>query len=144
VAGYHVYRAPTADGPFARLSGALITQTNFGDWNLAVGAYAYMVRAVALQATPSGSYYNPSQGIFASVNFTGPELIRITMSRTNSGLALSWNSQSNRNYRVQAKSNLTQSVWADVSSVTAIGSTTKWIDTNITVNPRRFYRVVSP
>jgi hypothetical protein len=65
VAGYHVYRATRPAGPFTRLTTSLLTGTRFTD----VGrrqAGTYMVRAVKLEATPSGTYWNPSQGIFAS------------------------------------------------------------------------------
>jgi len=66
VEGYHVYSAPTAAGPFSRLTTNLVTGTSFTD--SAVTASVYMVRAVKLEETPSGSYYNPSQGIFQSLD----------------------------------------------------------------------------
>lgn len=66
IRGYHVYRSVLPSGPFMRLTPSLLTGTRFTD----VGrkqAGTYMVRAVALEVTPSGTYWNPSQGIFASV-----------------------------------------------------------------------------
>ena len=63
VAGYNVYRATSANGPFTRLTGSLLTTTSFLDSSAPSGAI-YMVRAVILENTPSGSYYNPSQGLF--------------------------------------------------------------------------------
>ena len=71
VVGYHVYRAASAAGPFTRLNGSLVTGTSFTDTSPPAGSSTYMVRAVALQTTASGSYYNPSQGIFASANSIG-------------------------------------------------------------------------
>jgi hypothetical protein len=62
IVGYHVYRAPTAAGPFTRLNAQLLTTTNYTDGTLA--SNVYMVRAVKLELSASGSYYNPSQGIF--------------------------------------------------------------------------------
>jgi hypothetical protein len=61
-AGYHVYRASNTNGPFNRLTSNPIATTNYVD--PANGSYIYMVRAVKLEISASGSYYNPSQGIF--------------------------------------------------------------------------------
>lgn len=66
VVGYHVYRATSTAGPFTRLTGSLITATNYTD--PLVSSNVYMVRAVKLEVGASGSYYNPSQGIFQSLN----------------------------------------------------------------------------
>jgi len=65
VLGYLAYRAASPNGPFTRLNDAFIQGTSFHDPNGSVGNAAYMIRAVKLEETPSGSYYNPSQGIFA-------------------------------------------------------------------------------
>jgi hypothetical protein len=62
--GYHVYRSATPYGPFQRLTGTQpLATTSFNDQPPA-GAQTYMVRAIKLEQTPSGSYFNPSQGIF--------------------------------------------------------------------------------
>ncbi len=61
---YHVYRAATEFGPYERLTPMTIEDCEFTDRNGQPGQF-YMVRAVALQATPTGSYYNASQGAFA-------------------------------------------------------------------------------
>lgn len=65
IAGYHVYRASSANGPFARLTTSLSTATSFTDSSAPASA-TYMVRAVKLETTPSGSYFNGSEGIFAA------------------------------------------------------------------------------
>jgi hypothetical protein len=70
VLGYHVYRAPTAAGPFTRLTTDLITGTSYTD--PAVTTNVYMVRAVKLEVSGSGSYYNASQGIFGQWSNTPP------------------------------------------------------------------------
>jgi len=62
VVGYHVYRANN-DGTFSRLTTAPISTTKFNDES-GVGGSNYMVRAVSLQTSSSGSYYNPSVGTF--------------------------------------------------------------------------------
>ncbi len=66
VLGYHVYRATSANGPFTRLTSSLLTGTTYIDASAPAGA-TYMVRAVKLETTPSGSYYNASQGLFWTV-----------------------------------------------------------------------------
>jgi hypothetical protein len=62
IVGYHVYRGSLASG-FTRVTGSPVTSTHFTDTNGNAGA-AYMVRAIKLEDTPSGSYHNPSQGAF--------------------------------------------------------------------------------
>src|SRR5947207_5118895 len=71
VQGYHVYRASSAAGPFTRLTSSLASGTSFTDSSAPGGASVYMVRAVKLEDTPSGTYFNPSQGIFSSGNSSG-------------------------------------------------------------------------
>lgn len=66
VAGYHVYRAPTPRGPFTRLTAAAVAGTNWTDPAPLQGYATYMVRALRLQTTPAGSYWNLSQGAFAT------------------------------------------------------------------------------
>ena len=65
VAGYHVYRALDPAGPFTRLTNSLVTATTFTDAAPPGGAI-HMVRAVKLEETPAGSYWNASQGIFTA------------------------------------------------------------------------------
>jgi hypothetical protein len=85
VVGYHVYRGANADGPFTRLTPSLVVGTSYldasggdradalrtgkpyttGDRRSGTDApYHYMVRAVKLEMSASGTYYNPSQGAF--------------------------------------------------------------------------------
>jgi hypothetical protein len=70
VVGYHVYGAASAAGPFRRLTAALIHQTDFTDAGGSGGSY--MVRAVKLETSASGTYYNPSQGIFCASPANNP------------------------------------------------------------------------
>lgn len=63
IKGYNVYRAASVNGPFTRLNSALLDATSFTDSAPLTGGI-YMVRAVKLETTPSGTYYNPSQGAF--------------------------------------------------------------------------------
>jgi len=65
VLGYHLYRAPSANGPFTRLTSSLLAATTYADSTAFNGA-VYLVRAVKLEVTPSGSYYNGSDGAFSA------------------------------------------------------------------------------
>jgi hypothetical protein len=66
VAGYHVYRAPAPGGPFTRLTQAAVAGPTFADLLPPTGPVTYMVRALQLETTPGGSYWNLAQGAFAS------------------------------------------------------------------------------
>jgi hypothetical protein len=86
VAGYNVYRATNPNGPFTRVNSALVKGTAFTDANAMDDSVAqapstgsalamtgrptfyYMVRAVKLDTSASGTYFNPSEGAFASLN----------------------------------------------------------------------------
>ncbi len=69
--GYHVYRSASPQGPFTRLTSSLLATTSYQDTQTAAGNATYMVRAVTLQTNPSGSYLNPSEGVFITVNASG-------------------------------------------------------------------------
>ncbi|HUS57286.1 MAG TPA: fibronectin type III domain-containing protein [Planctomycetota bacterium] len=62
--GYNIYRAKTPDGPFEKLTRKPITATTFKEKRL--GPKTYMVRTVALETSPTGTYYNASQGVFVT------------------------------------------------------------------------------
>jgi Glycosyl hydrolase family 9/Bacterial Ig domain/Cellulase N-terminal ig-like domain len=66
VVGYHVYRGASASGPFTRVTSSPVTGTSYTDAGGPASA-TYMVRAIKLENTTSGSYYNPSQGSFATL-----------------------------------------------------------------------------
>jgi hypothetical protein len=65
VAGYHVYRGATDAGPFTRLTPSLVTGTSFVDAAAPGGSPTYLVRAVRLESSPSGTYWNASTGAAA-------------------------------------------------------------------------------
>ena len=82
VLGYHVYRATNVAGPFVRLSAALIEGNNFSDPGVSPGTYTYMVRAVKLETSGSGTYTNASQGIFATETIGPASLPTVTVAAT--------------------------------------------------------------
>jgi len=144
VAGYHVYRSFSPGGPFKRLTGVLVAGTNFIDTAIADPKYTYMVRAVKLETNPSGSYYNPSQGAFASVTNLVPQILLSISSITN-GVLVSWNSRSGGIYHVDGRTDLFSGAWSNLSlSLTANSSVYLWADTNISEAPSRYYRVSMP
>jgi hypothetical protein len=66
IQGYAVYRASSMNGPFSKISGsAPLVTLGFSDVSGTAGS-VYMVRAIKLEQSGSGSYYNLSQGVFAT------------------------------------------------------------------------------
>ena len=74
VQGYHVYRSTNAAGSFTRLTSSLLAGTNYTDTSALSSNYTYMVRAVKLETSGSGTYFNPSQGAFLTLNVNGGSL----------------------------------------------------------------------
>jgi hypothetical protein len=72
VLGYNIYRKAASDDDFVRVNAEPVTLNTFVDSCLEVeGDILYMVRALNLQLTPSGSYYNMSQGVIDTIHHTG-------------------------------------------------------------------------
>ena len=70
--GYVISRASSPNGPFTRLRSALVTGTSFVDRSVTPGAsYTYLVRAVKDETSPTGTYLNPSQGVFSAAATAG-------------------------------------------------------------------------
>ena len=64
--GYFIYRASDPLGPFTLLNSTPLASTLFLDPSPPAGPTTYMVRAARLETTPSGTYWNLSQGDFAT------------------------------------------------------------------------------
>jgi len=64
VLGYYIYRESDTAGPFTRISAEIVMDTSFIDSMPLNGMNRYMVRAIKLELSGSGTYYNLSQGIF--------------------------------------------------------------------------------
>jgi len=67
ILGYHVYRSADPLGPYTRLTSELVTGTSYSEADPPIGDNTYMVRAVRLETSATGTYYNASQGMFATV-----------------------------------------------------------------------------
>ncbi len=146
VVGYHVYRATNSAGPYMRLTSTIVTSTSFSDIPPPANTYTYLVRAVKLQSSPSGTYYNPSQGIFTSINVPlSPNSILVQINRILGELRLTWNTQAGISYRVLAEGTLTGGTWTDISgTILASGSSTSWTNNNYNLTQQQFYRIASP
>jgi hypothetical protein len=68
VLGYYVYRLDSVSGFYNRISPAINTSTFFIDTSPQNNLNQYMVRAIRLEHSASGTYYNLSQGIFDTVS----------------------------------------------------------------------------
>jgi len=68
VLGYYLYRADNRYGPYTRINVDSVVGTSYLDPCLEAGTYYYMIRALKLEQSPSGTYYNLSQGIFAEID----------------------------------------------------------------------------
>ncbi|MCH8902391.1 MAG: T9SS type A sorting domain-containing protein [Bacteroidetes bacterium] len=70
VKGYYVYRSGNSMGPFTRISNNIITDSNFIDSFPINGNNTYMVRAIKLEKSASGTYFNLSQGMRVSISLS--------------------------------------------------------------------------
>mgnify|MGYP001823303406 CR=1 FL=1 len=69
VEGYHIYRKRSSESGFHRLSDQLVKTTSFIDSCLLAGeSYEYLVRAVDLIQSASGSYYRSSLGAMTQIS----------------------------------------------------------------------------
>lgn len=66
-----------------------------------------------------------------------------TVTKTNKDLKFGWNAMTGLVYQVQFKTNLLQTNWAILKSITATNTTVTFVDTNpITGFPQKFYRLL--
>jgi fibronectin type 3 domain-containing protein len=71
IIGYHIYRRLASDNTWTKLTTAPVTGTTYSDNTISNGdQYYYMVRAVELKTTASGTYYNQSLGSIDQNTFT--------------------------------------------------------------------------
>jgi hypothetical protein len=140
VAGYCVYEAPTIAGPFANLTGGLIAGTSYTVPVLS--SNVYMVRAVNLEVSASGSYFNPSEGVFASLadNQGSP---RLAIAPAGAGsFAITGDEVLGRIYTIQYVDDLSLTNWQTLGVATSSPTGFQFIDT--AAPPQRFYRSVYP
>jgi glucose/arabinose dehydrogenase len=67
IQGYNIYRAPANNlNGFVKLNGSSPVTGSYRDVGAASGSYRYMVKAVKLEQTQNRSYYNASEGVYAT------------------------------------------------------------------------------
>lgn len=121
--GYHVYRAPSPAGPFTRLTVNPLTNRTYAD-SPGTGTHTYMIRAVKLENSSSGSYFNASQGIFATATINSsdpPAPVLITDVRRSSGdIYFRCVGQAGQTFVIERSDNLVQ--WTAIRTQTLNGS----------------------
>lgn len=145
--GYHVYRATTPAGPFAKLTSSPLAITTFNDSTVTAGsAYTYLVRTLKLESVPGGSYYNLSVAspvtITASNIATAPPLrpteLTVMPAASSTSAALSWadNASDETAFRVERRTNA-GGAYAPVATPAA--NATGWTDPGPFSNGNVYY-----
>lgn len=106
VLGYNIYMKNDTNSTYVKINPSIITSTSYTNTCLMFpGIYKYMVRAIVLENTPSGTYYNLSEGLMdtllnsnnlniygsASANNTSTNSIVNFSCSTTSGTSYFWN-----------------------------------------------------
>jgi hypothetical protein len=148
VEGYYVYRATSANGPFTRVTANLLAAATYFDPSAPAGA-VYMVRAVKLESSASGTYYNPSQGVFYTSGSIGggggttapiaPSNLTAT-SNGSSSIRLAWsdNSANETGFKIERKVGVA-GTYATVTTTAA--SATSFADSGLVAGTVYFYRL---
>jgi hypothetical protein len=155
--GYHVYRANTPGGPYLRITGSTpVTDTTFTDSTAGASAYTYMIRAIKLEHSASGTYFNPSQGIFWNANGTAqpddatgglptvpaaPAALSASAA-TATQVSLAWSSTGTNQtgFVIQRKSGITGQ-YAQIATVNSSGSA--YSDADLAAGTLYVYRVAA-
>jgi hypothetical protein len=95
VLGYHLYVRNDSVPEYNRVNAQIITGNVYTDSCLIIkGIHEYMVRALKLEHTPSGSYFNLSEGI-SDTAFNALDITSIAaFTHTNAGISVSFNATS--------------------------------------------------
>lgn len=149
IQGYHVYRATSANGPYTRLTSSLTGSLTYVDAAAPAGA-VYMVRAVKLESSGSGTYFNPSQGVFYTSGSTGgggggttspvaPSNLTVTASGA-SQLNVRWsdNSSDETNFKIERKTGAA-GTYATISTTAA--NAVSFTDSSLAQGTQYFYRL---
>ena len=76
VIGYHIYRSSSQFSGYTRISPETpVAATTFTDPSPPAAPVWYQIRAIKLESTPSGTYYNSSQGLFVSTSAAVPAAV---------------------------------------------------------------------
>ncbi len=154
--GYHVYRSTSANGPFTRVTSSPVTGTSFTD--SASGTYTYMVRAIKLETSGGGTYYNASQGIFSggtsSVSSTSGDTTTPTTptvaipaapssltasAGSTSAITIRWNDNSSNESSFKLERRTGSTSFAQIATI--VGDATSFNDSNLSAGTQYFYRI---
>lgn len=161
LSGYHLYRSTSAAGPFTRITGTVADGTNptgsclststltYTDTSaslVAGTAYTYLVKAVRIETSPSGSYANQSIGEYVTVTHRASAPVpiaptRLTVNRTaTTTCVLNWddNATNETGYLIERCDPAT-GIWSQINSVAA--NVTTYTDTSATAGQIFYYRV---
>lgn len=150
IQGYHVYRGSGPRSGFTRITSSPITSTSFTDNSYSAGT-VYMVRAIKLEQSGSGTYYNGSQGIFfPSSGGTGEPLPETPSPAANlaasassaSQINLTWQDASNNEtgFRVDRRTG-SNGTWSQVATLGA--NLSSYSSTGLSPGTAYYYRVVA-
>lgn len=161
LSGYHVYRSTSSNGPFIRVSGVTavatdptgsclgtgtLTYTDTASSLIAGTTYHYLVKALRMESTPSGTYANQSIGEYASVMHltaspvpAAPTMLTVTRSSATACL-LAWNDSSTdeSGFLIERYDPAT-GLWEQVASLAA--NTTSYTDSTAPGGRMVSYRV---
>jgi hypothetical protein len=125
--GYHVYRAASAAGPFARLTITPLIGLSYTDATVTAGqGYTYLVRALKLERVPGGTYCNLSVGTPLAITvsaaatpapFNPSELTVVSQSNAvNAQIVWQDNSGDESGFRVERRVNA-DGTWSTLASL---------------------------
>ncbi len=145
IQGYMVYRGTSLNGPFTRISGDTLLNTLGMTDPAGTAGSVYMVRAVKLEQSASGTYYNPSVGSFATASATGTIVAPSAPSAlTGSGLSstsvrLQWTDTSSNESGFYVMRRMGGSIAFTKIPVSA--NATSFTDTGLAVGTQYFYKI---
>ncbi|MES2767441.1 MAG: T9SS type A sorting domain-containing protein [Bacteroidota bacterium] len=73
VSGYFIYRAKSKSEPFTRLNNVVLKELSYTDTTAPDGDNLYMIHAVKLQISPSGSYFTSLASVTTESSIAGVE-----------------------------------------------------------------------
>lgn len=157
--GYHVYAGTTGNGPFTRLTGGPATGADPAGSPLSAGTltytdgaavpgttYFYLVKALKIETSASGSYVNTSVGELAQIAHQSPAPVPLAPTGlTVNGIAqatyaLAWQDQATdeTGYEVERR-NPASGLWTSIASLPA--GSTSYTDPAATAGQINHYRV---
>ncbi|HYE31152.1 MAG TPA: fibronectin type III domain-containing protein [Methylomirabilota bacterium] len=151
IVGYNVYRSTSESGAFTKVTASPVQGTSFTD-GAPQGRFTYMVRAIKLETSGSGTYYNPSQGVFVSVESQGggggptptaPSAPSNLSAQANgrSQIVLRWNDNSDNETEFQIDRRTEGGSFARLTAAAA--NATSFTDSGLRSGTKYYYRVRS-